>query len=130
MYNPLKVDEEEYDKYIKWALGDLMEMVQLCKQNGITVLVMNYPVADPPRSKNLLPWARYISEAIREKALAEELDFLDITRVFDQLGPNKSQYQHTDYEDDHCNARGYAFIAERLYEHIINKGYLKTSHEQ
>lgn len=96
------------DKEIKqWVTQDMENIVKICKENDIAIILQNYPL--DKRSVS-------ISKEIADKL---HVPFVDHYAVFDELLMQEG-YSYSNYftRDRHCNAKGYAIMAKNIYEKI------------
>ncbi|MCX5657299.1 MAG: tetratricopeptide repeat protein [Candidatus Omnitrophica bacterium] len=105
-------------KYAKeqstWISLDTENIIQICKNNGIKIILVNYSRDDDPGNA--------IANSILEKiALEHSIPFVNNYKVFQELF-SKGEIKH-DYfvRDGHPNAKGYALMARNIYNVIIEQ---------
>jgi tetratricopeptide (TPR) repeat protein len=101
----------------KWITDDLVKIINLCKERGIAVILMDYP-------GGLRIKAGINSHIIQRLAEEKSLPFIDNYSVFNHL-PNKADYF---VPDGHCNAKGYGIIARNAFNIVIRQ--LSVPHEK
>lgn len=88
-----------------WIASDYRKIIALCKERGSKVLVQDYPFGR----------TEFLQSIARENAVAFTSTYKAFSRLWDE-GKEKSAYF---IADGHCNAQGYAFMAQNLAKVII-----------
>ena len=99
----------------RWVVHDLEEMISLCRKKRVKIVIMNYP-ANPDYPN----WGR-LSELIVRTAKNNKAAFVDNYSVFSALGAKGGAGGYF-AADGHCNAKGYALVAESASEALLAAG--------
>ncbi len=100
--------EEKYnsDIFIKIAYYDLQEMIKICKEKKITVIICNYASRANP----------LLARAHKELSFIHNCYFVDNQSFFSSLSDDRDYF----YRDGHHpNDKGYGIIAENIYNCIL-----------
>lgn len=95
----------------QWIERDMKSIRDICAKNNARLLVLSYPEKNSGDQ-------REVSQLLQAIALHHKIPFVDIFSEFEQLGSNKMSYFSA---DTHCNERGYALIAERVYTALMRE---------
>lgn len=93
----------------QWIEDDMKHIIHMCKQRNIRPILLNYP-----ENSGLNPLLRTIAET-------NSIDFVDNESVFKGL-LLKSKREEYFSPDGHCNAWGYAVMAENIYKKLLVLG--------
>ncbi len=96
----------------RWLRQDLEAIVKLCQQNGIKLIIQNYPY--PFVSAN---------KALRDTALRHSLPFVDNRSVFDGLVVRHGREKYF-VDDNHCTIEGHKVMAQNVYKALISEGII------
>jgi tetratricopeptide (TPR) repeat protein len=98
-------DKEIQDKLLRY---DLEGIIKLAKAKGIKPILLSYPNNNDR------------DEIRRELADRYRIPFIDIFSVFSNLR-SSNNHKEEDYfaKDGHCNAKGYAVMAEEIYKVLM-----------
>ena len=107
----------------EWVKADFKEMVEICRLQGIPVIMQTYP--SDAYSEHIIS----INQAIREAANELGVAFVDQQELFiefsDSSGVNSDDYFELPASvrsyivgGGHCNRKGYRLMAENLYDKI------------
>ncbi len=114
------------NKYLQelypWINSDIKEIARLCRQRGIKLLIMTYPRGEV--------YEYNVNTIIKQIAREEPLDMVDNEKVFRRLLSTGYKVEDLFVPDTHCNARGYAVIAENIYGKLIEDGILNTDQKE
>ncbi|MBL7197051.1 MAG: hypothetical protein ISS47_03015 [Candidatus Omnitrophica bacterium] len=98
------------DQIITKLKNDLEDIVSICRKNGITLIMQDYPLPYPMADMTL-----------RNAALEHSLPLVRNSRVFSRLIEAGAEREEYSIEDGHCTAKGYRIMAENIYETIISE---------
>jgi len=101
--------EEKYErkKIDSWVSEDIENIISLCQQNGVPVVLMNYPL------KNEQNVFSSVNEVLRKTALENDVLFVDNGLIFNAIVKDRNSYF---ISDGHCSDKGYELIAQNLYK--------------
>lgn len=104
-------NSEKWEKIIDGRLNsDLEEIVNLCQENGIKVIILNYPYPYSMANKAL--------DSIRFKY---SLSYVNNCSIFNKL--LKKENQRTYFVDDaHCTTKGHQIVAKNVYDLLVSEG--------
>ena len=104
----------DYDIFEKVLEYDLKVVIDLARENDISVILQTYPHI-----------VEIVDKGIRKTSAAYNIPLVDNVRVFQEI---EKQENRDDFfiKDGHCNAKGYRVIAENVYKELINGGLLLT----
>ncbi|MCD4779815.1 MAG: SGNH/GDSL hydrolase family protein [Candidatus Omnitrophica bacterium] len=108
-------DEKVWEKRLEsWLRDDLDEIVRICRQSGVTLILQNYP----------FPYA-VANTAIEDVARKYSLPVIDQLSYFEEL---IGQGFENDYlEDDaHCTVKGYQHMARHIYDYLSSINMLEV----
>ena len=94
----------------QWAHHDLLEMIKICKQRKIPMIIQSYPQPSLP---------------LKDFALSNGALFVDNEEVFTGLEKRGEKHEKYFVPDGHCNARGYGVIARNIYQVMRKAGLFK-----
>ncbi len=97
----------------QWVESDLKEIVRVIQGMKIGLIIANYP---KPLDANLI---------LFRVARRFNLPFIDNDSVFQAKIQQGVKEQDLFVYDGHCNARGYALMAENVFNKITGEGFLK-----
>ncbi len=116
----------QYDKNVKkilnWVESDIKKAIEICRERNIKLIIQNYPL----RFQNNF-WVQSvtpINELIERVAAKHSIPFVDNKKKFDNLGERQKEYLEPLGCGEHCNAKGYALMANNLYNKILEIGAL------
>lgn len=90
-----------------WAASDIDEIIKLCKKEEIRIIIQNYPIKSD---------MNIILERVARKHL---VPFVDNRLVFRNLLSEREEQNDYFVSDGHCNNKGYAIMAENIFNKII-----------
>jgi len=107
--------EEKYNTNIfdEIAYYDLQEMIKICKEKKISIIICSYP--SQQSSCNL-----YLIQM--KLSLLFNCYFVDNRLIFSKLSNTKDYFS---YDNDHPNEKGYGVIAENIYNCILEHKLVK-----
>jgi len=88
---------------------DLQPVADLCKANGVLLIVLNYPISYP-----------MINGVLEKLARENDLPFVDNLAVFRDLHPRERFI----LDDEHCSPEGHRVLAENVYRALQAQGAL------
>lgn len=99
---------KDYDRLIfgEIARYDIEEMIKICKKNGVEAVLCNYPRGVPE-------YLRGVNEEIAKK---NKVPFVDLFAFFKGLKDSDAYFWKDQW---HPNDRGYALVAENIYNVIL-----------
>lgn len=100
-----------------WVKSDLTEIVDVCRNNGVKVVLMCYPFLH----KSSLSYP--VNEVIRSVAREYDVILLDNEAIFDTIKTDRNTYF---ISDGHCSSKGYSLMSNSLYKLIVSNGLLKS----
>lgn len=100
-----------------WVKTDLTEIVNICRNNGVSVVLMCYPFLH----KSSLSYP--VNEVIRSVAREYDVILLDNEAIFDTIKTDRNTYF---ISDGHCSSKGYSLMSNSLYKLIVSNGLLKS----
>ncbi len=113
------VPELRAEDFRNWIIADFREMVTLCKEKGIEVIMQTFP------NNAYDKYNIGVNRAIREAALELGVPFVDHERLFTEYfireGKDRDGYFEFPGNDGyqtgegHCNELGYRLMAENIY---------------
>ena len=104
--NHLKINISRIDT---WVEDELYEIVNLCTQKGIGVIIMNYPILDEG-----CPF-QPVNDVLEDIAILYNVSFINNYERFKTIDKNRDSYFVT---DGHCSDIGYYYIAEEVFNEI------------
>lgn len=107
-------DREMWEKRIhEWVMRHLDEIVKICQERKITLVLQNYPY----------PYV-LANTAISQIARKYSLPLIDHLSRFEQLVNQDNWWEY--FEDDaHCTPKGYSLMAQNVYEALMKGGFLR-----
>jgi tetratricopeptide (TPR) repeat protein len=117
--------DENDAKILKWVKSDLDKIIDMCKSQGIKVLIQNYPLRRKENFwvKNVAP----VNKVLYEVSQTYNIPFVDNQRMFYSLGNQLDYYLEPLGGSEHCNDKGYALMAKDLYDEIIKQNFFTTN---
>ncbi|MBL7197458.1 MAG: tetratricopeptide repeat protein [Candidatus Omnitrophica bacterium] len=110
-YTSLFKNRESWEKKIdRWLRQDLEKIVRLCQENGIKLIIQNYPY--PYFSAN---------KALRDTAIRYSLLFVDNYSLFNKLVDKEGREKYF-VDSDHCTAEGHKIMTENIYKALVSEG--------
>ncbi len=95
------------EKVKAWVESDLEEIIKMCKEKKVRLIMHNYP------------WGwDLLSGTIKKAAERSGVPFVDNRRVFDELWQKGEKHEDYAALDGHCNGKGYGVIAMNIYEKL------------
>ncbi len=101
----------------KWLESDLDAVRRLCSENGIRLIIMNYP-----QSKGFYS---QVNKMLEDYALQAKIPFLDNGKIFKQKLLEGYRPEELYAPDQHCNDRGYGIVAENVFAMMASAGFLE-----
>ena len=112
--NHIKMFEHKHDwekKVGEWLDEDLSNIAQLCEDQGIALILQNYPVSYALANGEL-------QKVARERGLP----LVDNLASFQPIPPEeRSGYL---FDDDHCTFAGHRIMAENVYKPLASEGVI------
>jgi len=102
----------------QWVAGDIGSMIELCKSEGIEIIVMNYPLLH--HTTLFYP----VNAVLKQAAANYDVPFVDNEKIFDQIKTDRDSYFIT---DGHCSDKGYNLISQNVFQVIAEKKILETT---
>ncbi len=102
------------NKINQWAEVDLEDIINQCRKKGVKLILMTYPY----KYKN--PLYEPINGVIEQLSVRYSIQLIDNYTVFKNLDNQKEYY----VSDGHCSDKGYVFIANQVFNLIIDKKIL------
>lgn len=103
------------DRVYKWLEDDLEEIVELCRKNGITLVMQNYP----------FPFHK-ANETLEMVAKRHNIPFVNNYKVFSRLtAPGEENWHDYFADDDHCTALGYSIMRDNVFKVLVKSGIVK-----
>lgn len=112
-----------------WIKEDFKEMVEVCRSEGIEVIMQTFP------NNAYDKYDLGINRAIREAASDLGVPFVDHELLFEEYFIEKAEDRNSYFEfpgndgyqtgEGHCNAAGYHLMAENIYKKIIDEDLIK-----
>lgn len=101
----------------EWIQDDIGEMIGMCDDRDVRVMLLNYPSEIEGIDVNGI---------LREAARKRSVPFVDNAALFDDMF-SKKKLQRKDFfaPDGHCNAKGYGVMAMNVYDAMSRHGYVK-----
>lgn len=96
----------------RWLRQDLEEIVNLCRQNGIKLVIQNYPY----------PFV-LANKALEDAASRHSIPFVDNRSVFDVLVAQHGRERYF-VDDNHCTIEGHKVMAQNVYKVLIWEGII------
>jgi tetratricopeptide (TPR) repeat protein len=113
LYRELFRNKTAADEQIKaWLHEDLDEVVRICQQKGVRVIVQNYPVRYPLANHLLQNLAKH-----------NNLPFVDNQAVFYKIFETENERTYL-FDDDHGNLKGHQVMADNLLKRLIDETIL------
>jgi|GEM_PF-4741156 len=88
----------------EWLTNDLESIALLCREKGIPLIVMNYPIPYSPINKILFSFAH-----------RNEFPFINLALTFSALIDQYGMSKHFMPDHGHCNMEGNRIIANRAF---------------
>lgn len=107
----------ETKKIDQWVSRDIGKVIDICKQNGIKVILMNYPI------KNNTTLFFSVNGIIKNIAEKNNIPFVDNGQIFDNITIERNSYF---ISDGHCSDKGYELISNNIYR-VISSHHLLDS---
>jgi hypothetical protein len=107
----------EKQKIGQWVTRDIDKIIYLCKQNGVDIILMNYPI----QYNSTLFYS--VNDILKDIAAKNDIPFVDNGKVFDKITTDRESYF---ISDGHCSDKGYNLISHNLYKVIIDNRLLDT----
>lgn len=104
-------------KIDQWVARDIENIIDLCKTNGIEVVLMNYPL------KYSTTYFCPVNNVLKETAEKYHIPFVDNAEVFDNITIERDSYF---ISDGHCSDKGYELISKSIYR-VISSHHLLDS---
>ncbi len=92
------------DRIESWLAKDLEEIIKLCRENNIRLILQNYPYT----------YTR-VNETLENTAMKFNVHFVDNHSVF-QAFLTKDNYSDYFYDDEHCTPIGHQVMAENVFK--------------
>ena len=100
--------EKEINKRLR---EDLEDIVNICRENNIKMIIQDYPCPYP-----------IVDRALRDAALRYSLPLVENGKVFRELLSKEAKKKESYFLDDsHCTAAGYRIMAKNIYEVILSE---------
>lgn len=102
-------NQKKWEKKIaRWLEEDLDQIVMLCQQNNIQLVIQNYPYAYP------------LANGILEKtSVKHKLPFVDHYSIFKKIVTKENEKEYF-VDDHHCTQKGHEIMAENVYNVLVN----------
>ncbi|MFA5090996.1 MAG: tetratricopeptide repeat protein [Candidatus Omnitrophota bacterium] len=97
----------------EWIVYDLGSIINICKRNGIKVILQDYPFPYPN--------SRAYSHILYNVAGSNSVPFISNYQLFYDLLKKGAQQKEYFSSDGHCNARGYKIMAGNIYDKIARE---------
>lgn len=105
----MAINHEIMDKMFNY---DLENIIKLAKSKNIEVVLLNYPEI------------KYQDDIRKELACKYNITFVDIFSAFNRLLKVHERSEIFSWDDSHCNAKGYEFMAEQIYKALKSNSIL------
>lgn len=102
-------------KIDQWVAEDVEKMILICKQNGIEVILMNYPLL---YNTGLF---YSVNNVLKKTAEKYNIAFINNNDIFNNIKTNRSSYF---ISDGHCSDKGYHLISSNIYKILIENKYI------
>ncbi len=96
--------ESMHTKIMAWLTKDYEQILKLCRDNNIRLIIQNYPY----------PYD-YVNKHIAEFADQNEIPFVDQRKVFEGLGQPEKYF----IDSDHCTVEGHRVMAQNVKSKIL-----------
>ncbi len=93
----------------EWILSDIERIIKICKENGIKILLQDYP--------NDLA----MSDLLYKIAKVNSVPFVSNYQISHNLENRGEGINDYFVSDGHCSAKGYALIARNIFDKIIQE---------
>jgi lysophospholipase L1-like esterase len=103
-------------KIFDWIKSDLELIIQICKDNGIRLILMNYPYQN---ETNIAIHLRPVNNIIELVAKKNSINLINNKKNFDALGRNSIEYYEPINQGYHPNEKGYKLMADDIYNYLI-----------
>lgn len=103
VYRDRQREEAEVEQ---WIYNDLEQIVLLCKDKGIRLIVQNYPISYP-----------MANGVLKEIADRYSLPFVDNLSVFKDLEAKKKYL----FDKEHCTAEGHRIMVDNIYKVLLTQ---------
>jgi len=112
-------EKKDFTKVIEeWIMLDLEEIIRICKNKGIKIIIQGYPHNT---------WER-INKLLASISKKNKITFVDNLRTFNLLQKKGNQKENYFIPDEiHPNTKGHEIIAKNLYHKIIDEDWLKVN---
>jgi len=109
-------------KIDQWVARDIENIIDICKTNGIDVVLMNYPL----QHNTTLFYS--VNNVLKETAEKHHIPFVNNGKIFDNIKIDRDSYF---ISDGHCSDKGYQLISENFYKvmsanHLLDSTYKKN----
>ncbi len=104
---------------LSWIEADLEKIIGLCKAKGIKLIMQNYPLRGHHESHMSRAY-KNAGVLLEKTAKKYAIPFVNNKKKFNMLGENKENYLEPLGLADHCNAKGYAYMAQNIFEVIMS----------
>jgi len=108
----MKNEERFNEKIEEWTTSDLENIITTCKNNGVKILLLNYPMYTP---------APLVSRTLYKIAKNNCIPFVDNERIFSELLRKGAPLDDYFSPDLHCNAKGYNIMAINIINKIVQE---------
>lgn len=100
----------------KWVTKDIEKMIEICNQQKIQIVLMNYPMLN----KSTLSYS--VNQILSDIAIKHELPFVDNTQIFDTITTDRMSYF---ISDGHCSDKGYKLMAQSIFNILVKNKMLE-----
>ena len=112
-YLALYRDKQSWEAGVgQWIYEDLEEIVRICKEHDVKLVIQNYPV-DYPLANSVL----------KELALKHALPFVDNLSVFQRMEQKEEYF----FDDDHCTPAGHCVMVDNIMSVLESQGWLTSA---
>jgi tetratricopeptide (TPR) repeat protein len=106
-----------------WIRKDIQKIIDICKSNGIELIIQNYPVRGSQWT-HLSKSYKLANDAIAGIAAENSLPMGDNQAAFTGLGVRQKFYLEAPGGGEHCNSKGYELMARNAYNIILKENIL------
>ena len=112
-YLELFRNKQDWETQVRrWLRHDLEEVVRLCEEHGIKLILQNYPVAKP-----------IANEILRMISQKHSIPLVDNLAVFDELAARGEKDKYID-DDQHSTSAGHKVMAENILNVLVSEGLI------
>lgn len=109
------------DRILDWIASDLRQIISLCRQRHIQVVLMNYP-----RSFDPAPSGGELNRLYASIARENKLTFINNYAAFEEaIKRNPARREQLLGRDMHCTAAGYQLMADNVFSALRGLGLIR-----